>query len=62
MMNRIVFLLLVIGLLFTTAAVSGCTTPSTITNPDQASGAITNISSDVDNVASALEDISNKLG
>jgi hypothetical protein len=62
MMNKIIFLLLVIGLLFTTVAISGCTTPNTITNPDQAAGAITNISGDVENVASALNDISNKLG
>ncbi len=62
MMRKIIFLLLVIGLLFTTVAVSGCTTPSTITNPEQAAGAITNISQDVDDVASTLEDISGKLG
>jgi len=62
MMKRIVFLLLVFGLLLTTTAVSGCTTPSTITNPDQASGAITNISQGVDDVASTLEDISGTLG
>ena len=60
-MNKIIFLLLVFGLLVTTVAVSGCTTPSTITNPDQAAGAITNISGDVENVASTLEDISSRL-
>jgi len=61
-MKKILFLLLVFGLLLTTAAVSGCTTPSTIQNPGQAAGAITNISGDVDSVASALNDISDKLG
>ena len=61
-MKKILFLLLVFGLLLTTAAVSGCTTPSTINSPDQAAGAITNISGDVENVASALNDISDKLG
>jgi len=61
-MKKILFLLLVIGLLFTTVAVSGCTTPGAISNPDQASGAITNISQGVDDVASTLEDISGRLG
>jgi hypothetical protein len=64
-MNRIFFFLLVFGLLLTTAAVSGCTTPtngSTIKSPEQASGAITNISNNVNDVASTLNDIDKALG
>jgi len=61
-MKKILFLLLVIGLLFTTVAVSGCTTPSTIQNQDQASGAIQNVSRDVEDVGSTLEGIDQALG
>ena len=60
-MRKILFMLLVVGLLFTTAAVSGCTS-SSIQSPEQASGAIQNVSNDVEDVASTLEGIDQALG
>jgi hypothetical protein len=65
MIKKALFLLLIFGLLVTTVAISGCTTPSggsSISNADQASGAITNISRNVNDVASTLNDIDKALG
>jgi peptidoglycan hydrolase CwlO-like protein len=65
-MNKRLLMIIMLCVLVLTAAASGCTAPgagdSSIKNSEQASGAITNISNDVQDVASALEDIDNKLG
>lgn len=55
-------LLLVMVVLASVMFISGCTQPTAIKNVEEASQAVTNVSTDVQDVASTLEDIDRTLG
>lgn len=57
-------LAVVLLLLMSLAFFTGCAgqSASTIKNPEQASDAVSDVSTDIEGVASALEDIDTKLG
>ncbi len=54
-----IIMILLVGLTF----FAGCTgSASTIKNPEQASDAVSDVSTDVEDVTSALEEIDQKIG
>ncbi|MBI4162088.1 MAG: hypothetical protein HY513_00265 [Candidatus Aenigmarchaeota archaeon] len=54
-----IIMILLVGLIF----FAGCTgSASTIKSPEQASEAVSDVSTDVEDVTSALQDIDQKLG
>ncbi len=55
-------IVLIIFVLLSAMFISGCTEQSTIKNSDQAGEAVSNISSEVTDVSSTLQDIDNTLG